>query len=131
MKKNYDKVFRTIAKLDLQEYSINQGGCGWFAYLVALHFPELRIYYKHPDDIKNLKKGNGTGCTHVLVSPDGKKFYDSNGLQDVSYIYAKSSLVKVTLEYLKISLETKNVWNTTFDKDKISIIEKKIKKVIQ
>ena len=126
--KNFKTVFDNVAQLKLSsKYKINSGGCGWFAYFLAKQFPNLKIYYQHPDDIRALKKGQGSACNHVLLW-DGKRYYDSNGVY-TGYIN-KGELVEVSIAYLRKSLKTNNVWNTTFDTNKVEIIEKKILKVV-
>ena len=126
---NVGKVFDELAKLRLSDkYSVNLGGCGWFAYLVAKHFPGLKIYYKYPDDWQAVKSGRrGSACSHVIIF-DGKKYWDSDGQH---FVGNPKALHEVSLKYLEKSVNTKGIWNTVFKVSNVPEIEQKIKGVLQ
>lgn len=121
---DYVEIFDKISELKLDyNYDINAGGCGCFAAIVVEIFPDLKIFYKYPETY-NIERNIPSSCSHVILS-DGKNYYDSNGI----YELRTKSVCRVSLDYLKKSLEVAH-WNNEFDRRNLPIIIEKIHKAV-
>jgi len=132
--------------------SINWGGCGVFANLLANELDKLGVKYKiiwighearHKKDIKDIFKHYGGQVSlidfnnrdiylaHVMIKV-GRKFIDASGvhknLNDTQWGWyrLRHEITKEQLEFISLTSEG---WNTSFNRNQIPRVEKEVKKI--
>lgn len=139
-----DDVMKLVSNIQKQiDYkipSINEGGCGWFAYyfdtIVKPYYKNIRIYpcirrsnssiyklRKFTNEVKNNNKKNTNelSCSHVFILIDNKIFIDGKDNTETSEVTQFNSAKKVSkfisVKTLKIMLEAGNEagsWNSEY-----------------
>jgi len=142
-KKLLEIIVAEFKKIDKAIPTINQGGCGCFAYeayklLVALGLNvKLGVitYNKHRTayHLKNNSGARETPFSHIVLCV-GRKLIDSGGIYDkpnqikeyeVGYDIAKGMSVELLRSWLD-----ENGWNRKFNRERyLPVIEQKIKNI--
>jgi hypothetical protein len=134
--------------------TINWGGCGVFANLLATELDKLGVKYKiiwighearHKKDIKKIFKHYGGQVTlgafndsdiyvaHIMIKV-GRKFIDASGVHknlnntQWGWYGLRHEITKEQLELISLSSEG---WNSDFNRNQIPRVKKEVKKIFE
>ncbi len=142
----FEFIRQEFQKINNSVYKLNAGGCGIFAEFAYRSLvnvglkPELAVLTRPNemtvDKVKESLRNNASAFevpfNHVVLII-GKKLIDSNGVhnhpRDISEHYSRLHLVKgLDVELLKEWNSNPYNWNTIFDRKKIPLIQKRMRK---
>lgn len=112
LRKELEAISNEMNNKDLA-YTINRGGCGLFAALIAEKFNlKESIYAQYYGDISPNKVGFLDSVTqHLLIKLDGE-FYDCSGFKNPQHL--SGCKVKVSFDLLLNELENVDIWYRDF-----------------
>ena len=122
LKKTLTSIIDKLKRKDFYEY-INYGGCGHFAYLIAVELKKINASKNTKIKFK-IKKVLDCDINHVFLEfPELSFYYDSDGIVSdfepfFSYGYEIRSMTFNSLQNKNI----KDDWNKKFPRDSLKII---------
>lgn len=134
--------------------TINWGGCGVFANLLATELDKLGVKYKiiwigddskHKKDIKRIFKDKGNDVclldfnnefiwvSHIMIKI-GRKFIDASGIYEnfkTTEWNHREVICEITKKELELISLSNHGWNCSFNRTQIPKVERELKKIFK